>query len=91
VKVALVEREPQPSNAGLEGTSTIENLRAELTSGGVDAAKLDEQTLKQMLERVSRKEECRVSIADINTGRALTAGQQLPLTGDSIERKSAEQ
>lgn len=65
------------------GVSTIENLRAELAASGVDTAKLDEQTLKQMMERVSGKKEFRVSIADIKAGRALSAGQQVPLTGSS--------
>jgi lipoprotein-anchoring transpeptidase ErfK/SrfK len=51
------------------GVNTLENLRAELSGSGVDAAKLDDQTLTLMLERASGKEEFRVSIADIKAGR----------------------
>jgi hypothetical protein len=67
------------------GVSTVENLRAELSGAGVDVAKLDKQTLQQMLKRVSGKEGFRVSIADIKAGRAGAAGQQFPMTGHSAE------
>src|SRR5262245_40329361 len=67
------------------GASVLENLRAELSGAGVDAAKLDKQTLQQMLERVSGKEGFRVSIADVKTGRALAVGQQFPMAGNSGE------
>ncbi len=42
--------------------------------------------LKQMLARVSRAEEFRISLADIKAGRR-AAGQQSPLTDYSVERK----
>jgi lipoprotein-anchoring transpeptidase ErfK/SrfK len=67
------------------GVSTIENLRAELSGAGVGVAKLDNQTLQQMIKRVSRKEGFRVSIADIKAGRAGAAGRQFPTTGSSVE------
>ena len=50
-----------------------------------DVAKLDKQTLQQMLDRVSGKEGFRVSVADIKAGRAGAAGQQFPMTGHSVE------
>lgn len=59
--------------------NALETLRAELRACGVDAARLDEQTLKQMLGRVSRKEEFVVSVAEIKAGRALVAGKNQPL------------
>jgi len=65
--------------------NTIENLRAELSGAGVDAAKLDKQTLQQMLERVSRKEGFLASVADIKAGRAGAVGQQFPMTGHPVE------
>jgi hypothetical protein len=67
------------------GVSSLENLRAEISGAGVDAAKLDKQTLQQMLERVSGKEGFRVSIADIKAGRAVTVGQQFPIAGGRDE------
>jgi len=67
------------------GVSTLENLRAELNGAGVDAAKLDKQTLQQMLGRVSGKEGFRVSIADIKAGRTVAVGQLFPMTGNSVE------
>jgi hypothetical protein len=57
----------------------LESLRAELQASGVDAARLDEQMLKQMLGRVSRKVEFVVSVAEIKAGRALEAGNNQPL------------
>jgi hypothetical protein len=68
------------------GVSTLENLRAEISGAGVDAARLDKQTLQQMLDRVSGKEGFRVSIADIKAGRAGTVGQQFPIAGGRDER-----
>ncbi len=47
------------------GVSTLRNLRSELSGSGVDAAKLDDQTLNQMLDRISSEEEFRVSIREI--------------------------
>jgi lipoprotein-anchoring transpeptidase ErfK/SrfK len=69
------------------GVNTIENLRAELSGAGVDAAKLDKQTLQQMLERVSGKEGLgfRITIADVKAGRAGAAGEQFPMTGHPVE------
>ncbi|MGH8594280.1 MAG: L,D-transpeptidase family protein, partial [Gammaproteobacteria bacterium] len=68
------------------GTGTLENLRAELASGDVGAEQLDELMLKQMLARVSRAKEFRISLADIKAGRR-AAGQQSPLTDYSVETK----
>ena len=68
-------------------TNTVDNLRAELQASGVNASGLDENTLKQMLGRVTREEEFVVSISDIKAGRALTAGQQSPLTDYSVQKK----
>ena len=69
------------------GTSTIENLRAELQAAGVDGSKLDDQTLKQMLDRANPKEEFTVSVADIKSGNALVAGTNQPLTSASVAAK----
>jgi lipoprotein-anchoring transpeptidase ErfK/SrfK len=60
-------------------------LRAELTRRGIENT--DEKTLKQMLERVNRKQEFAVPLTEIKTGRALTDGQQVPLTDYSTEPK----
>lgn len=67
--------------------NTAENLRAELQSVGVDATKLDDQTLKQMFVRVNMNEEFRVNVADIRAGNALIAGTNQPLTSQSVVAK----
>ena len=68
-------------------TNTAENLRAELQSVGADVTRLDDQTLKQMFDRVSMKEEFRVNVSDLKTGNALVAGTNQPLTSQSIVAK----
>jgi lipoprotein-anchoring transpeptidase ErfK/SrfK len=68
-------------------TNTIENLRAELKEAGVDDSKLDDRTLQQMLDRVTRNEEFVVSVADIKAGRALEAGKTQPLTAANAPKK----
>ncbi|HWP45422.1 MAG TPA: hypothetical protein VNO14_19440, partial [Blastocatellia bacterium] len=72
------------------GTNTVESLRQELQASGVDVSKLDQQVLKQMLDRVSLKEAFVVSIADINAGRAMLAGQNRPLTDNLTQKKPGE-
>ena len=69
------------------GTNTAENLRAELQGVGVDAARLDDQTIKQLFARVNSNEEFRVNVSDIQAGNALVAGTNQPLTSKSIVAK----
>jgi lipoprotein-anchoring transpeptidase ErfK/SrfK len=64
-------------------TNTVENLRAELQSSGVDAKRLDDATLKQMLDRANANELFAVNVSDLTTGNALAAGQAEPLTSQS--------
>lgn len=70
-------------------TNTIQNLRAELKEAGVEDSTLDDGTLQQMLDRVTRNEEFVVSVADIKAGRALEAGKTQPLTAANMPRKPA--
>jgi len=72
------------------GTDTVDNLRAELQSVGFDASKLDDQTVKQMLERTNQNEEFTVSVADIKAGNALAAGANQPLTSQSVVAKKKQ-
>jgi lipoprotein-anchoring transpeptidase ErfK/SrfK len=64
-------------------TNTVENLRAELQSSGVDASRLDDATLKQMLDRANANELFAVNVSNLTTGDALAAGQTEPLTSQS--------
>lgn len=72
-------------------TNSIENLRAELQSSGVDPSKLDDETLRQLIDRVSMAEEFVVNIADIKASRALIAGWNRPLTEQSVIAKPSPQ
>ncbi len=55
--------------------NTVENLRAELESSGVDAANLDYATLKKMLARAAPKKQFVVSVKNIEAGKSLIGGQ----------------
>ena len=68
-------------------TTTAENLRAELQSVGVDVTRLDDQTIKQMFEKVNMNEEFRVAVSDIKNGNVLVAGTTEPLTSKSVVAK----
>ena len=68
-------------------TSTAEELRAELREAGVDDSKLDDNTLRQMLERVTMNEEFMVSVVDLKAGRGMDAGRNQPLTTASVPKK----
>jgi hypothetical protein len=60
------------------GAFSVESLRAELQTSGVDAARLNEQTLTELISRVNAKEQFAIRVADIKAGR-LEAGQTHPL------------
>lgn len=57
------------------GTATIGRLRDELNANGVDASRLDDATLREMIGRTSETEKFVVRFSDIRRGRALKAGR----------------
>lgn len=61
-------------------TNTIENLRSKLESNGVDVSKIDEKTLKEMLDKVDKDHKFVVALADVKAGNALKSGKTEPLT-----------
>ena len=70
-----------------KNTLTVENVRAELKDAGVDDSKLGDQTIQQMLAKVTMNEEFQVSTADIKAGRGLEAGKTQPLTSGNAPKK----
>ncbi|HVE56107.1 MAG TPA: L,D-transpeptidase, partial [Pyrinomonadaceae bacterium] len=67
-------------------TNTVENLRAELESYKIDVSKLDEKTLRAMLDKATDKQQFSVSLEDIRAGNALQKGKTEPLVRQQ-ERK----
>lgn len=61
-------------------TNTPENLRAKLESYGVDASKLEDATLKEILGKVDGDHKFMVALADIKAGNAVKNGKVEPLT-----------
>lgn len=59
--------------------NTVENLRKELRSSGVDDGSLSDQALKRMLAPAVGKRQFVVGVADIESGRALRVGKVLPV------------
>ena len=66
--------------------NTVEKLRAELESYQIDVSKLDEKTLKAMLDKATGKQQFSVSLEDIRGGKALEKGKTEPLVRQQ-ERK----
>ena len=71
-------------------TATVGRVRAELEASGVDASGLDEETLRQMLARVTRKQQFVVDVRSIEEGRALEDGRTLPLVEQPAKRAPAK-
>jgi hypothetical protein len=71
-------------------TNTVENLRAELVSSGIDAADLDDETLKKMLARAVAKKQFVVSVKNIEAGRALIGGQTLAVVAPNVPERAAK-
>ncbi len=67
-------------------TNTLENLRSKLESYGVDAAKLDDAMLKEMLDKVDGDHKFTVALADIKMGNAVKKGTIEPLTPQQAEK-----
>lgn len=61
------------------GTNTVERLRAELESSGVNASRLDEETMREMLKRPTATEKFVVDVESIEAGRALEDGRLEPI------------
>jgi lipoprotein-anchoring transpeptidase ErfK/SrfK len=67
------------------GTNRTAILRAELESAGLDASKLSDRALKQILGKVTRRTQFVVDVSSIDQDRALEDGKVVPL----IPRKAA--
>lgn len=65
------------------GTNTAAQLRAELEASSVDVLRLDEQTIRKMISKVTRHAEFVVEINSIEQGRALEDGRVLPIVRTS--------
>ena len=66
-------------------TNTVEQLRQELMSYGFADSMPDDETLRQMLKRVSATEAFLVNLRDIRAGRALSAGWNEPLVNKPVK------
>jgi lipoprotein-anchoring transpeptidase ErfK/SrfK len=72
-------------------TNGVDDLRAELREAGVDSASVDDNVLRQMLNRVSMTQEFIVNVADLKAGKALIAGRNEPLPGQPKAQPSKPQ
>jgi lipoprotein-anchoring transpeptidase ErfK/SrfK len=70
------------------GAFSVESLRAELQSSGVDTTRLEEQTLKEMMARVNGKEQFAIRVADIKAGR-FEAGETHPLVARLVAQNKS--
>jgi lipoprotein-anchoring transpeptidase ErfK/SrfK len=68
------------------GTNTVARLRAELAENSIQ---LDDRTLKGLLALIRPHSEYVVSLASIKDGRALTDGEQRPLTVAPVRQPAA--
>jgi len=62
-------------------TNTVARLREELSAAGVDEGALDDDTLRQMIGKVTRRTQFVVEVRSVAEGRALTDGRTVPLLG----------
>jgi hypothetical protein len=71
------------------GTSTVQRLRAELESSGANVSHIDDETLREMLSRVTRRKQFVVEVSSIVAARGLEDGRAVPLF-ESDTRKSTK-
>jgi hypothetical protein len=60
-------------------TNTVSRLRAELEASGADLSGVDDETLKKLLDGVTRRTRFVVEVRSIEQGRALADGRAVPL------------
>jgi hypothetical protein len=60
-------------------TDTVRAVREELGSVGFDASRLDDETIRRMLGRVSGRAKFAVELSDLMKGHGLAAGSAVPL------------
>lgn len=69
-------------------TNTPARLREELRAAGADASALDDETIRQMFAKVTRRTRFLVEVRSIEQGRALEDGRALPLLGNPSRSKN---
>lgn len=72
------------------GTNTVERLRAELVSSGVNLSQTDDSVLAGMLKRPTRRERFAVEVSSIEAGRALEDGRLEPIIRQSKKAAPAK-
>jgi hypothetical protein len=70
------------------GTNRLARLRDELQSSGIDVSRIDDQTMKQMLSKVTRRTQFVVDTESIEQGHALEDGQLIPLIPTTRKAKT---
>ncbi|MGI8494162.1 MAG: L,D-transpeptidase [Pyrinomonadaceae bacterium] len=60
-------------------TNTVEKLRAELDSSGINTKKLSDGMLEKLLGKIADKKQYVVSVKDLESGKALTNGKVMPV------------
>ncbi len=66
--------------------NTVQNLRAELESNGLDASQITDQTLEKMLAQAAAKKRFTVSAKSIQAGRALSDGRAISVLAQASEQ-----
>lgn len=66
-------------------THTVEKLRAELDSSGVDSSKLSDATLEKLLSKAAAKNQFVVSVRDLEADMSLTNGKVMPVVLRSVK------
>ena len=70
-------------------TKSVKSLREELESNGINHSKLTDKMLELMLARASAKNQFVVSVANLKTGRALSAGRAVSVLSVPAAKKSS--
>jgi len=71
--------------------NTVQNLRAELESNGLDASQMSDETLEKMLAQATAKKRFTVSAKSIASGRALSDGRAVAVLaqgGEPVKKTS---
>lgn len=68
-------------------TNTVEHLRAELDSSGINTENLSDEMLAKLLNKTAVKKQFVISVKDLEAGKALTSGKVLPVVSNSPQAK----
>jgi hypothetical protein len=68
--------------------NSVNDIRAELESSGVNVSEIDDKTLNQIVKKIGKNNQFIVNVSDVKAGQVQKAGKVEPLTVQGVKKSS---